>query len=58
MWFAKPSLQWTCTIYSLPVFTGAHLETVVTMMKEATSIRTLFKGSVRINRGVEKREIF
>jgi hypothetical protein len=23
MWIATPSLQWTFTIYSLPVFTGA-----------------------------------
>jgi len=29
MWFAKPSSQWTCTLYFLPVFTGAHLETAV-----------------------------
>jgi len=25
MWVANPSLQWTFTIYSLPVFTGALL---------------------------------
>jgi hypothetical protein len=29
MWFAIPSLQWTFTIYSLPVFTGAHLKNAV-----------------------------